>query len=219
MAKRCRSCCAPATVAKPFHVIGCNNLDLAGATVSATQGGVVVASGTTNSVGSVTITTPAAFTTYTISKARFDPFSFSAFATTSLFFRTLAPTVGYHCQATFSTGRGCADPLNDTLFYNLAGSIKTLTYTLGSNDWRAYETRGGVYYLYSTQGAGIGYVYCSGPPSTCCSGGTDTPCVPPGAWPGPTTTTNNAFRCPPAGFLIDADITSPFDSGNIQVTE
>jgi hypothetical protein len=191
---------------------------LPGATVEARQSGVLVASGTTNSVGVVVLTVPrAASTAITTSKARFSNGLTGGATTgaTATFGSTMTAATGYSCQDPSGCGtlsKVCPDPLANTLTLTLPSGTKTLTHA--GSQWTFQETRSGAKFAYASFGCDLSYSYCV------LGSGLDPTCLNPLSFAGPSSfTADLPISCPAAGLLISGTITSPYDSGSWSITE
>lgn len=154
--------CAAATCTQAITVKGCNNLGVSGLTVSVytSNGGSLLASGTTDANGQVVLSWPGASGSYYVTvtgSARFASYgqTLTLACPSGTATITLTVATGYHC----ASGSGCALPYKDTLHASdtLLGAA-TLTYqTSGtySGSWIATTS-----YTYAGLTQPNGVVYC-----------------------------------------------------------
>lgn len=150
----------PCSGAVVCTVRGCNSLNLAGATVTATRTGFITRTATTNSSGGASLSLPQGAWTVVVSRSRFNSATRTVTVASGCGVQfqtfTLSAATGYSCVT------GCAVPLSNTLHATSPVGSVTLTNTTGT-------------WVGSIGFGGRSCIVPSGPPTPCTgTAGTDT---------------------------------------------
>lgn len=145
------SCCCSGTTCNGnvFTIHGCaqscggtTGVDGVTINVYTSSGGTLLATGTTNSSGTVTLSWSGTATYWTASKSRWTTYTASGTLTCGATqTATLTPATGYRCLGTICGTTTFADPISETLYAtDTLGNSWTLTYNSGTNQWEGSTT-------------------------------------------------------------------------------